>query len=510
MNRAQSLREILRSSTLIGGATAVNIVSGIVRAKLAAVLLGPAGLGLIGLLGNLVTSVAAVASLGQWNAGARELAEARGRGDAAREAAVRRALAIGLLVLGLASAAAVFALRAPLAAWLLQDPAQAALVGWMAIAVLCTVLATWQGAVLTGLRRIGDLARVNAGSALLATLVAALALWWWGEWGIAAYLLAGPACLLLVGAWVLARAPRAVPGDAPQAPAPGRAAVASAWRDLARLGVPFMCAGLAVLLVQLFVRALVQDRLGLDGAGQFHAAWSVSMLYVGFVLSAMGADFFPRLSAAAADPDAANRLVNEQTEVALLLAGPVILLMLGGAPWLVPLLYSGAFGPAVELLQWQVLGDLLKVASWPLGYLLLARGEGGRFLLAEASASAVFVGVVALAIDRRGLDAAGLGFIAMYAFYLPLVYGWAARRGGLRWTPRVRGLLALQGLAALLVFALARQHAVAGAGAALLLAGAAAAYALARLVHGTGFRPPWLQRVIHWPGMARLAGVLRD
>ena len=47
----------------------------------------------------------------------------------------------------------------------------------------------------------------------------------------------------------------------------------------------------------------------------------------------MGTDYYPRLTATIHDPVATNRLVNEQTEVALLLAGPVLLAMLALAPW---------------------------------------------------------------------------------------------------------------------------------------------------------------------------------
>ena len=92
MSKDASYRQILRSSVIIGGASVVNIFVGLLRIKVAAVLLGPAGVGLIGLLTSLASTASAVAGLGFGNVGTRQIAEAAGRSDAAANAAVRRAL----------------------------------------------------------------------------------------------------------------------------------------------------------------------------------------------------------------------------------------------------------------------------------------------------------------------------------------------------------------------------------------------------------------------------------
>ena len=95
----------------------------------------------------------------------------------------------------------------------------------------------------------------------------------------------------------------------------------------------------------------------------------------------MGADFFPRLTAVAQDNSECNRLVNEQAEVGLLLAGPGVLGTLTFAPLVIQLFYSARFGPAVEILRWICLGMMLRVASWPMGYILLAKGARQAVLL---------------------------------------------------------------------------------------------------------------------------------
>ncbi len=47
------------------------------------------------------------------------------------------------------------------------------------------------------------------------------------------------------------------------------------------------------------LRVFVARQEGVYGAGQFQAASALSMVYVGFVLQAMGTDFYPRLTVVA-------------------------------------------------------------------------------------------------------------------------------------------------------------------------------------------------------------------
>ena len=447
-DEGKSYRQILRSTSIIGGASVINILVGLVRIKVAAVLLGPAGVGLIGLFTSLAGTASAVAGLGFGNVGTRQIAMAAGHNDAAALAAARRALFWGTLALAVLGAAVFWALRGVLAQRVLGDATLSAEVGWLALAVGLTVAAASQSALLNGMRRIGDLARVSVWSGLLSTVLGVGALLLWGRDGLIAFVLVGPLASFVLGHVYVARLPKVM---APRTPLPD---LARQWGMLAKLGAAFMVAGLAGTLGQLLVRALVQRELGSDALGYFQAAATISMTYIGFVLGAMGTDYYPRLAAAIHDHAAVNRLVNEQTEVALLLAGPVFLAMIGLAPWVIELLYASSFHPAAQVLRWQVLGDVLKVCSWPLGFIILAAGDGRTFMLTESVAVAVFVLLTWVLLPFLGVVATGLAFVGMYLVLLPLVYGLVRRRTGFRWHRRIfRQMSALLLMAAAVMLA---------------------------------------------------------
>ena len=74
--KKHSYGQILKSTALIGGSSAVNIVIGIVRTKAMAMLLGPAGFGLMGVYGAIIDVAQSIAGMGINSSGVRQIASA--------------------------------------------------------------------------------------------------------------------------------------------------------------------------------------------------------------------------------------------------------------------------------------------------------------------------------------------------------------------------------------------------------------------------------------------------
>src|SRR5690554_1866735 len=159
MSEKGSHKQILRSSAIIGGSSIINNVIGLLRMKLVAVLLGPAGVGLIGILQNLMSTAATVSALGFDNVGTRQIAEAKGKNDQAAVDAARRALFWGTMILAVLGALLFWLASDLLAKYVMGDETLAGPVSWIAIGVALSVATGSQRALLTGMRRIGDIAK---------------------------------------------------------------------------------------------------------------------------------------------------------------------------------------------------------------------------------------------------------------------------------------------------------------------------------------------------------------
>jgi len=418
---SQAKRTILRATSIMGGASAANVFIGLVRTKAAALILGPAGVGLVGLLHNLIQTSAALASFGIGNVGTRQVAEAAG--DPSAQAAARMAMMAAAAVLAVLGGLLLMLFRQPIAATVLGDAKWVFSVAWLSIGAALLVGSAALNGILMGLQEIGALARVSILSALLGTSAGVAALLVWGERGILPYVLLSPLAAFPVSAWFLRRA-------SPTLTSVQVSALVPHWAMLARLGFAFTIGSLAGTASQLAVRSLLQRQLGADELGQYQAAVGISLNYIGFILTAMASDYFPRLTVAMRDRVEAVSTINHQAEVALLLAGPVLVGTVALAPVALHLLYSSKFLPAADLLRWQICGDFFKIASWPLGFLLLAGGRGKTFIAAESIAGLVLVGVTAGLLPHFGIEAAGAAYLSMYLVYFVLVWLLARRLVG--------------------------------------------------------------------------------
>lgn len=414
-NEQSSHKQILRSSFIIGGASVINILVGLLRMKVVAVLLGPAGVGLIGILNNLMATGSNIAALGVANSGTRQVADAVGRDDPDAIDISRQALFLGTLILAVLGSFLFWCVRDLIAVHILGDKDLAPFVGWVSIGIGLTVATGSQRALLTGMRRVGDIARMTVVSSLVGALVGIASIYYLGEPGIILLVLSAPLAGLIISYFYVARLPKV------QSTRSSFHEMKQQWAVLLKLGLAFMVAGLAMPVGQLAVRAMVQNQLGLESLGHFQASWAISMTYIGFVLGAMGTDYYPRLTAAIKDHSKVTKLVNEQAEVAVLLAGPVLIAMMALAPWVITLLYSDEFTASISVLRWQILGDTLKIISWPMGFIILASGRGKVFVFTETVVVSVFVVVSWFLIPYYGLDATGLAFLLMYLAYLPLL-----------------------------------------------------------------------------------------
>lgn len=436
--------QILKSSALIGGSSAFNNVAlGIVRNKVMALLLGREGVGLFGLYGSVLDLTQSIAGMGINSSGVRQIAASASSGEAVRVARTATVLRRTSVVLGVLGAVLLLAASETISRWTFGSERFAVPVALLSLAVLFKSISAGQEALIQGLRRIADLAKIAVVGGLFGTVLSLGLVFWFREKGIAPALVAVAATGLAVSWWFRRR----IRIDPPAMTA------TQVWREassLLKLGSAFMASAILTMGAAYLIRVIVRQNISLEAAGLYQSAWALGGQYVGFILQAMGSDFYPRLTAAAQDNAECNRLVNEQAEVGLLLAGPGVLATLTFAPLVIALFYTREFTAAVEPLRWICLGMLLRVIAWPMGFIVLAKGVQSIFFWTEVVAASVHVGLAWIAVRHVGLAGAGMAFFGLYVVHGCLIYLIVRRLSGFRWSPANRriGLLFLSVIAA--------------------------------------------------------------
>jgi enterobacterial common antigen flippase len=425
--RDSSYRDILRSSAAVGGASLVNVVVGILRTKVLAVLLGPAGVGLMGAYQLIIDLAKSAAHLGINSSGVRQIAETVGSGDRARLARTATVLRAATLACATLGALTVWALSPLVAEATFGSQGRSTEVALLGAAVFFGVVGAGQLALMQGMRRIGDLSKAGIAGSMAGAATTVLLVYWLQERGIVLSLIAVALLSVAIGAWFLSKA------GLTRSPVT-RAQFSEETALLLKLGLAMMTSNLLALGAAYVARAMVLQHAGLDAAGLYQAAWTLGGLYIGFVLQAMSTDFYPRLVTAIQDSGRSNRLVNEQAQVSLLLAGPGVVGTLALAPLVIGLLYTSEFSGAVETLRWICLGMALRIITWPMGFLLVAANRRLLSVGTDLAWSVFMVAAAWLLIPPLGALGAGIAFFLSYVLHGAMMYPLVRRLYGFRWS----------------------------------------------------------------------------
>ena len=403
-------RQILKSTFIMGGASVINSLLGMIRTKIIALMLGPSGVGLIGIYLNITSLVSTFSEMGIGESGVRQIAGAFSSGGDATVSNQILTIRRAALLSGLAGLILLLVFSDRVSRLTFGSADHALDISLLSITVFLTAVSAGQTALIQGMRHIGDLAKVSIISAFFGTLLSVPVIYFFGERGIVCYLLVVSATALLASWWYSGKI-RIPPSETTWKESLIRA------KPLLKLGMALMLGSLMTVGTQYLLRVFIIRLDGMNAAGAFQASSTLSLVYVGIILNAMLTDFYPRLSAAARDQQQCTFLINKQVQMGLLLAIPGILAIMTFAPLLVILFYSAAFTQAIEILRWQILGVSLQVINWPMGFMLRAQGNGRLFFRTELFANACYLGLAWLGLKVFGLPGIGMAFFGMNVLY---------------------------------------------------------------------------------------------
>ena len=386
------MKRILWATATVGLSSIMVVALGAVRYKFVALEVGAAGVGLLGILTSAANFGVILFSLGLNTSGVQATAAAIA--DSSRFLRVRSALLIGSSWLGGFGGLIVVVLGLTIGGLIVPGNADPAMMVSLGVALGAMVISGAQLALLNGMGRVKSLAICNTFGALVGTAATVAALQVSGQAGVIAALAAAPLATLACSTWFIFRVSK-------REPRPTFGEWRPELRGLLTLGGVVMFGLLLTNGTQLVIRVWLEQGQGLTAAGHFQAAWTITSMYLGFVLTALAVEYYPRISAQIEDLVALNKSVDAQVRIALLLGGPVLLWMIIFSPFVLHLLYAAEFQTATGILRLQLFGDILKIVGWAVAFLLLARKARGAFFVGELSFNVCYL-AIALPLASQG------------------------------------------------------------------------------------------------------------
>ncbi len=198
--------------------------------------------------------------------------------------------------------------------------------------------------------------------------------------------------------------------------------------QFAHYGTMAATAAIAGPLTQLALREYVARQISWDAVGQWQALVRFSDAYLMVITSTLSVYYLPRL-AATRDIAVVRRELRRGFIVVLpvVLAGASMVYVLRRR--IVGVLFTDAFLPMVDLFAFQLVGDVLKLASWLLSYLFLARALTGLFVVTELGYNVVLIVLAVTLTGAFGIVGVTYAYAGSYLIYLIAVRSLLQIRG---------------------------------------------------------------------------------
>lgn len=401
LEKDDSYSHILKYTGIFGGVQGLNILIGVVRNKLVAMILGPEGMGLMSLFNSTIKLVSDSTNLGISMSAIRGISEAYEQGDEEKVRHIVKLIRVWSLLTALLGMFICIALSPLLNKWTFTWGDHTLHFILLSPVVALTAIMGGELAILKGTRQLKHLAVLSIYS-MIGALVFSVPLYYiWREQAIIPSLLVIALVQLL---FTILYSYRLFPLRLSS-----NAKMIGEGMGMVKLGIAFVLSGILGSGAEFVIRSYLNNIGDLTIVGLYNAGYMMTMTYAGMVFQAMETDYFPRLSALRGIGDEMNLVVNRQIEVSILLVSPLLVAFIVGAPILLPLLYSGKFMPVMGMMKITLLAMYVRAITLPIEYIALSKGDSKSYLLLEFVYDVAVVGFVILGYHVFGLTGTGIG-----------------------------------------------------------------------------------------------------
>lgn len=401
----------MKATSIFGGVQVFQIIIGIIRTKFIAILLGPLGIGIAGLLNSTTGLVAALTSFGLSKSAVKDIAAANSTGSNVRVSTIATVFKRWVWITGLLGTV----LTATFSSWLSQitfgnkDYTYAFI--WLSITLLLNQLSSGQAVLLRGMRHIRYMAKSGMIGSVIGLLTTIPLYYFFGVKGIVPAIIISAVTTLLL-TWHFANKLNIKPIYV------SKARTIAEGKGMLKMGFMISLSGLITLGASYIVRIFISNTGGVEQVGLYSAGFAIINTYVGLVFTAMSTDYYPRLSAVAHSNKESRIAINQQAEIAILILAPVIMVFLVFINWVVIILYSTKFIPINDMILYAAMGMFFRAASWSIGFIFLAKGSSKLFFWNELIANIYLLGLNVLGYYLLGLTGLGISFLVSYILHM--------------------------------------------------------------------------------------------
>jgi O-antigen/teichoic acid export membrane protein len=400
---------LIKTSILSFIATAIRLLSALVVNKAIALYIGPSGLAIIGQFQNFL-QLAMTASQGAINSGVTKYTAEYGKGNdklpvlfsTAFKISVACSIVVCLFLILFSSYAAII---------IFNDISYRYLFILLAFTIVFYTLNALLLSILNGLKEIPLFISVNICQSIYSLIFTTMLIFLFGLDGALIALVTNQSVIFLLLLWQVKKHAIITVRSFMSRFSNEEAIKLSKYAGMA------ITSAIMVPLSHIYIRDYIGNTLSWEEAGYWQAIWYISSMYLMVVTTALSIYYLPRLSEITNKVELKSELLNGY-KIILPIISLIALSLFYAKDFVIWLLFTEEFKPMRELFLWQMIGDVIKIASWLLSYVMLAKAMTKVFIITEIVFTALFIILATVSIDKYGLIGITYAFSINYLLYL--------------------------------------------------------------------------------------------
>ena len=399
---------LIKTSLLNSIAVAVKVASALLLNKILAIYVGPTGYAIIGQFQNAVSIMVSIAG-GAIATGVTK-STAQHFDDEAKQYTVWKTAIRFSLVASLIAGITLIFFGKWLSGWILHLSDMSNIFVWLALTLPAMTANNLLLAIVNGKKEVEIYVLANIIGSMLSLLVIGLLAYYFGLYGALLAFTINPAIVLLATAAMVAKRSwfksKFLWGRIDR----------SALRELSGFGLMGITSAILMPLTYMLIREHLRAHLGLASAGYWQASCKISEIYLMLVITPLSVYYLPRIAEIRSSLELKLEVIKVYRFVlpVVFIGALTIFLM---RDFIINRLFTPEFLPMRNLFFWQLTGDVLKIGSWVLGYVMLGKGMVKLFVITEIAFSVSFVLVSWFLVNLFGLVGVSMAYAITYSLY---------------------------------------------------------------------------------------------
>lgn len=395
---------LIKTSILTAISTAIKILNGLVVTKIIAIYIGPSGLALLASFQNFTSIVMTFATAGLNNGIVKYTAEYSSLVKKRRLWST--SVKISFIFTTICSFF-IFIFNEQLSIYFFQTLEYKNIFTLFSITLFMFSLNTVLLSILNGQKEITKLTIINIFSSFVGLFLTGILTYYYNLYGALVSNVLGQTIVLFITIYFLLKTNwfriKMFVGEMDK----------SELKKLSHFFLMAIVSALTLPISQIIIRNYISDNLSLESAGYWEAIWRISSTFTMFISTILTVYYLPKLASLKTDIELKNELFyGFKIIIPLTLFCIFSIYIL--KDFIILVLFTKDFLPAKELFLYQLMGDIFKIFSFLIGYLLIAKALTTKYILIQIIFMISFIFLSILCINYIGLIGVTISYFINY------------------------------------------------------------------------------------------------